>query len=259
MELSFDEIKQIELDMFICFDRICRENNIKYSIAYGTLIGAIRHKGFIPWDDDIDIIMARDEYEKFLSVWEDGKYKLFTLKKGCDFWPLLSRISDPRTHLEPPKICDHGVWVAVIPYDKVPDDERTFIKHMNKVTFYMKLLRLKQSKKIRISSLKTLGVVILKIALKPFSAYVIGKHVEKIKTKYKNVECKRVKPWDNESKMLVNADVFDEYVDVEFEGMKAMATAKYDYILRFEYGDYMQLPPIEQRIPKHGFTAYIDE
>lgn len=257
-ELTLDEIKQIGLEMLICFDKVCRDNNIKYSIAYGTLIGAIRHKGFIPWDDDVDIVMCREEYEKFLSVWKDGKFKLMTLQKGSDFWPLLSRITDPRTYLEPPKICNHGVWLAVIPYDKVPDDERTFIKHMNKVSFYMKLLRHKQTK-IRITSLKSIGVVILKIVLKPFSAYVIGKHVERLKTKYRNTNFKRVKPWDNNSKILVDADIFDSYVDVEFEGVKAMATAKYDYVLRHEYGDYMQLPPESERIPKHGYRAFIDE
>lgn len=255
-ELSLDEMKQLELQMFICFDKVCRDNNIKYSIAYGTLIGAIRHKGFIPWDDDIDVIMCREEYDKFLSVWKDDKYKLYTLKKGSDFWPLLSRISDLRTRLEPPKLCDHGVWVAVVPYDKVPDDDRTLVKHMNKVSFYMNLLRLKQTKRIKVKSIKSVVEIILKILLKPFSAYFIGKHVEKIKTKYKNTPCKRVKPWDSESKMLVNADIFDEYVDLEFEGVKAMATAKYDYILRFEYGDYMKLPPEEERVPKHGFKAY---
>ena len=254
-ELTLNEIKQIGLEMLICFDKVCRDNSIKYSIAYGTLIGAIRHKGFIPWDDDVDIIMCREEYEKFLSVWKDGKFKLMTLQKGSDFWPLLSRITDPRTYLVPPKICNHGVWLAVIPYDKVPDDERLFEKHMTKVSFYMRLIRIKMLK-INTSSVKGIMLRVIQIALKPFSIYTIGKHVERLKTKYRNANFKRVKPWDNESKILVNADIFDEYIDVEFEDMKAMATAKYDYILRFEFGDYMQLPPEEERVPKHGFKAY---
>ena len=262
-ELSLDEIKQIELEMFVCFDEICRVNGIKYSITYGTLIGALRHKGFIPWDDDIDIMMSRDEYERFLSVWQDGKFKLMTLKKGCDFWPLLSRVTDPRTYLEPPKICNHGVWIAIIPYDKVPDNECEFVKHMKRITFLMSLLELKRADRVKVfGEGKVMSNIInrtLQILIKLFSHYRIGKHIEKVKSKFRNTDYKRVKPWDNTSKILVDADIFDNYIDVEFEGVKAMATAKYDYVLRREYGDYMQLPPVEQRIPKHGFKAYYYE
>ena len=250
-------MKQMELQMFICFDKVCRDNNIKYSIAYGTLIGAIRHKGFIPWDDDIDVIMCREEYDKFLSVWKDGKYKLLTLKKGSDFYPLLSRLTDPRTQLDPPRICNHGVWVAIIPYDKVPDNKKEYDRHMRKVSWLMSMLSIKSSNlQAEMPLPKKMLFGLLKLFLMPFSPYAIGKRVERIKTKYKGYNYKRVKPWDNTSKILVNADIFDDYVDLDFEGVKAMATAKYDYILRFEYGDYMKLPPEEERIPKHGFKAY---
>lgn len=259
-ELSLDEIKSIELDMLINFDRICRKNGIKYSITYGTLLGAIRHKGFIPWDDDIDVMMSRDEYEKFLKVWKDGKYKLMTSRKDCDFWPLFSRITDPRTHLDPPKICNHGVWVAVIPYDKIPDDEKICQKHLKRVRRGMRLFEAKRSNypvNGSESLPKKMAIAALEFLLRFIPFYTLAKRVERIKTKYRKTDAKRVNPWI--SRIIVDASIFDEYVDVEFEELMVMAIKQCDYFLQYMYGDYMKLPPLEERVPKHGFTAFIDE
>lgn len=252
-ELSLDKVKQIEIDMLACIDKVCRNNGIKYSITYGTLIGAIRHKGFIPWDDDIDVMMSRDEYDKFLSVWEDGDYKLLTLKRGSEFWPLFSRITDPHTILEPPKICNHGVWVAVIPYDKIPDNPNKRKRHLKKIERGIKLLEIKRSN-IKCNSLKSVMMKMIQIALIPFTPYMIGKQVERIKTKYRNSDCTQVNPWKDN--IIVNADIFDEYIDVEFEGLTVMAIKQYDPYLRYQYGDYMQLPPVEERVCPHNYTAY---
>lgn len=80
--LSIDEAKQIELEILAFIDSFCKKNNIDYFINYGTLIGAIRHKGFIPWDDDIDISMTRENYERFIQLFkrEQSKYKILTLE-----------------------------------------------------------------------------------------------------------------------------------------------------------------------------------
>lgn len=259
-ELTQNEIKKIELDILIELDGLCRANHINYSITYGTLIGAIRHKGFIPWDDDIDVMMTRDDYEKFLSVWHDGKYKLFTLKKGMDFWPLFSRISDSRTTLEPPRICNHGIWVAVIPYDKIPTDEEERSKHLKKVKRYLKLLeikRFKMSKNDPRSWYRQIIVKLVQILLLPVSFYHIGKKTEALKTKYRNTDSKVLNPWMDP--IFADADIFKEYFDIEFEGVKVMAIKNYDKYLRDQYGDYMTPPPENERVCPHSYTAYINE
>ena len=255
-QLSLDEVKKIEYDMLVHFDSVCRANNIKYSLAYGTLLGAIRHKGFIPWDDDIDVIMSRDEYNKFLSIWEDGKYKMLTLKKGCDFWPLFSRITDFRTHLDPPSILNHGVWVAVIPYDRIPDNKFQCKWYLIRVKTMLEMFALRRTN-VKFDSIKNTCKRLMKLLLMPFSLYYLGMRVEKFKVKYRNSNYKRINPWKD--KIYVDADIFNEYIDVEFEGLQAMAIKKYDYFLRYLYGDYMQLPPENERVPAHGFTAYIEE
>ena len=255
-QLSLDEVKKLEFDMLVHFDKVCRANNIKYSLAYGTLLGAIRHKGFIPWDDDIDVIMSRNEYDKFLSVWEDGAYKLLTLKKECSFWPLYSRITDPRTHLDPPGVFNNGVWVAVIPYDKIPDNELHCKWFLKRVGIMLSLYGIRRTN-VKPDSFKNICKRLLKLILTPISLSFIGNRAEKIKVKYRNSNYKRICPWTE--KIFVDADIFDEYIDVEFEGLKTMAMKKYDYFLRYLYGDYMQLPPENERVPAHGFTAYIEE
>lgn len=255
-KLSLDEVKQIGLEMLIYFDKMCRENDIKYSITYGTLLGAIRHKGYIPWDDDIDVMMSREEYEKFLSIWKDSKYKLLTLKRGSDFWPLFSRITDPSTHLIPPKICNHGVWMAVIPYDKIPDDSVKCQKHMKRIKRGIRLLELKRTN-IKCHNIKTFILKTIQVVLIPFSPYFIGKHIEKIKKKYRYSQCKHVNSWKD--RFIIDADIFNDYIDVDFEGHKVMAIKRTDYLLRYYYNDYMQLPPENERVPRHSFTAYRDE
>ena len=255
-QLSLEEVKKLEFDMLVHFDKVCRANNIKYSLAYGTLLGAIRHKGFIPWDDDIDVIMSRDEYDRFLSVWEDGAYKLMTLKNGCEFYPLYSRITDPRTHLDPPSAFNHGVWVAIIPYDKIPDNDLQCKLFLGGVKIMLRLYGVRITN-VKPDSIKNICKRLLKLILFPFSPYYFGKQSEKIKVKYRNSNYKRICPWTE--KIFVDADIFNEYIEVEFEGLKSMAIKKYDYFLRYLYNDYMQLPPEEERVPSHGFAAYIDE
>ena len=117
-EVSLKECKELELKYYNIAD-FCDKNNIKYSLAYGTLIGAVRHNGFIPWDDDIDIIMLRDEYEKFVSIYHDGYYKLIDGKHQSN--QLHVRVSDMSTRLEflasegSKHFYKGGVWVDVFP------------------------------------------------------------------------------------------------------------------------------------------------
>ena len=106
-ELTLEELKKTELDIAIYIDTFCRKNNIEYSLIGGSLLGAVRHKGFIPWDDDIDLNMTRDNYEHFIELFskENGRYRLVTYKTNPQYKYLFAKVVDTQTHLIENHMC----------------------------------------------------------------------------------------------------------------------------------------------------------
>ena len=127
---ELEELHQIELDMLKEIDRICRRENIQYYLAGGTLLGAVRHKGFIPWDDDIDIAMARDEYERFLKVMKKERHpylKIFAMEFDKEYQYTFAKVVDTRTRLieEIGKdLPDMGVFIDIFPIDGLGNDRK---------------------------------------------------------------------------------------------------------------------------------------
>ena len=99
-EINVEELKQIQLNILKFVDKFCKENNLKYYLAYGTLLGAVRHKGYIPWDDDIDIIMFREDYEKFVTTFKDVNYKVFATEVNSKYPYPFAKVGDTRTYFE---------------------------------------------------------------------------------------------------------------------------------------------------------------
>ena len=106
-ELTLDELKGIEFDILKHFDAFCKEHNIRYYLAYGTLLGAIRYKKFIPWDDDVDVLVPREDYERLLKIYKDNaQYKLYAFEKDGKFNCPYAKLCD----LSPKRLCmDTGV------------------------------------------------------------------------------------------------------------------------------------------------------
>ena len=254
-EISLVECKEHILNILINVAAFCEANDIKYSLAYGTLIGAIRHKGFIPWDDDIDIIMSRDEYEKFMLLYHDSYYEL--IKEDDVPNHLHSRVSDPSFRLQftnsmrANKLYKGGLWVDVFPVDKVPEDINKYWRIKKKV----RRLFLLQC----VSEVKGYNIFqnIAHILLFPFSG-VFRKISQKEIKKYNNTDshmgatlCVWHKKFPPFSLSFLN-----EFVDVEFEGHTFKSIKNYDAFLRSVYGDYMQLPPESQRVAHHFYKAF---
>jgi lipopolysaccharide cholinephosphotransferase len=255
-EVTPDECKQLQLNILINVAKFCEEHDIKYSLAYGTLIGAIRHKGFIPWDDDIDIIMMRNEYERFVATYNDNYYKLIPVKEIANHLHVV--VSDMSTQLEFHKcktdsyFYKGGVWVDIFPIDNVPNSNIGY-KIQRKVLYVLKQIH--------------------QLSQFPWSTSFKGKALHRLLKPYSNLLDKPIQPvmqfYNSRNKNMVGdlalcylnypsfpKSYMDTFVGVEFEGHIFKAIKDYDAFLRGIYGNYMNLPPVNERTPRHPYTAY---
>ncbi len=135
------EIKEIELKILIEFDRLCKENNLTYYLAFGTLLGAARHGGFIPWDDDIDVMMPRDDYERLLvgfNEWSQSDcYELKVYSDGYSIYPFAKMVNNRTVVTENFTRCEFkiGVWMDIFPLDNVNKDDRELFKKEKECLF----------------------------------------------------------------------------------------------------------------------------
>ena len=250
-KVTREEQKQIWLSMLKEIDSFCRDHNLKYSLAYGTLIGAIRHKGFIPWDDDVDIMMPEPDIEilkkelksdtiGFIDV-DTERYYNSSFPKIC-YKPTFRKYGVA--------LNTYGVSIDLYPVVGLTSEKNEQEKFIEKGTKIRK----------RVTSLYNLRNRIIRwfpIKSIPFfasSLRMLRNHVHQYpydNSKYFFVHGGPVE-WDE----VYDYDLFETMTEVEFEGDKYMSIACYDKYLRAYYGDYMQLPPEDQRHPYHGGSFY---
>lgn len=259
---DLDEIKKIELEIMKKIHQFCEENKIEYFLSYGSLIGAIRHKGFIPWDDDIDIFMARPEYEKFLKLFpkyeEKLNLKLVNHKTVPYYGRNLSKVIDTNTVLyEPVYKSDDpiGVFVDIWPLDGVPNNRIIRWWHIKKANFLKKLILASSMKKNDAYSMgKNICITIANL----FNSKKLVLYMERIAKQYLYEKSDYVKCYPAKH-VLYKKTNFNKRVEVKFEDSIFYAPIGYDKILRDEYGDYMNLPPKDQQIPHHVINTFYKE
>lgn len=264
-EIVGDELKHVQLDILKHVDGFCRKHSIRYFMSGGSLIGAVRHKGFIPWDDDIDIMMLRPDYEKFIAEYSEKDsscYRVHSSRLDSHFTLPYAKVDDSRTvlteHIEHP--LSLGVNIDIFPIDILPDD------HLERKRIYdyfkkqMMLFNLKQVAVSRNRNLfKNCLLVISHFLLRPMSLHAIVQKIENNAIKYKDCDSSHhcgVVVWGygiREVNLLSN---YSSSIDVPFEDMMVPVPVGYDNYLQGVYGDYMQLPPEEKRITHHDFEAW---
>ncbi|ORJ28276.1 phosphorylcholine transferase LicD [Streptococcus oralis] len=261
-KLSIEEAKKIELDILDFIDSFCKENGINYCINYGTLIGAIRHKGFIPWDDDIDLSMTRKNYEKFIQLFSEkqSKYKLLSLETDDQYFNNFIKIVDPTTKIidtRNTKTYDSGIFIDIFPMDTFNDSKVVDICY--KLESF-KLLSFSKHKNIVYgdSKLKDLIRSFFWFLLRPISPSYFAIQIEKQIQKYRVKDGKYIAfiPSKFKEKEVFAKEVFEDFIEVPFEHLMLPAPKQYDAILKQYYGDYMTLPPKEKQFYSHEFEAY---
>lgn len=262
-----NELRLIQMDILSYVDKICRENGIKYSLSGGTLIGAVRHKGYIPWDDDIDIMLVREEYEKLINVlstsYNDNSipYKVLTHSEEKRYLFPFAKVIDTRTILRE-NVCgglDLGIDIDIFPIDSIPCVENKsdrIIKRMRCLYNMLMIKRLKVSSHRSVR--KNITIALSRILLSPISYHWIINKMERKAISFSNEKPSRraCLVWGYGQKEVVPYSVHESHIELPFEDRKFMVIADYHTYLSNVYGNYMQLPPEEKRISHHGFEAY---
>lgn len=263
--ITIEQQRQIQLDILRNIDLFCKDNSINYSLAFGTLIGAVRHQGYIPWDDDIDIMMTRENYEKFRSLYKSSDYPLVDLKNDNTHPVPMGKVYDSNTYFYYRKKIKrkYGLFIDVFPFDLVPekgDERKLWLKSIKK---YISYNSYKNNTFSYILSLSSLKEKVRASIIKIFSnRSAIHMKLEELYTKYQynesnflSVPAVMVMTKENQSKLFPK-NLFDQYTSIEFEGIQFQCIKDYDTFLKIYYGNYMELPPVEQQVGKHEIVAY---
>ena len=261
--LNAEEVKKIQIEILDVVSSFCDENSIKYWLDSGTLLGAIRHKGYIPWDDDIDIGMLREDYDRFSALFNanNQKYRFVCVENTEDFYTPFGKVIDTATILyEPDKRGSKlAINIDIFIYDNAPDDDRIVKRMYNRRDRLLLVALFSRGAQIlpNDSGLRVLAKYLTHFLCKPFSCRkLVLKAVDNSK-RYSRFETRRVGNFTAVSRIAVDKRVFDSFIDVEFEGKMYKAPVGYDEWLTDFYGDYMQLPPKDKQVSHHLYEAYL--
>ncbi len=266
-DLSLEEYKEVILNGLIFIRDICDKNNINYFLYAGTLLGAVKYKGFIPWDDDIDIVLLRDDYEKLLKLLEENEndeYKVLHIHNTKDYYYPYAKLVSKKTKVveNAKEIRELGAYVDIFPLDAISDDYRKEIRKMRFVyNLVSRRMRIKNSisknsvqkrdeREIKHKKIKDFIYSFVDCITLPLGNSFWVKVFDKYLRKHKLEEYNYV------SRYIFNKEVFEKSLFFEtdmyeFENNKFKSVKNYDLLLTVGYGDYMKELPKERQRSHH--------
>lgn len=265
--MSMQEIQKVSLNILKNITDIMDREGFNYVLAYGTLIGAIRHKGFIPWDDDVDIMMPRPDYENFIKYAvnhkeEFGCIETMNMQTTPKYPYMITRMCDNRYEIEVDneEKCGMGIFVDIYPIDGVGESMKEANTIFKKVAKYPSFIFLATRKHFRLGLTRGAIKKFLKFPAFVFS-HIMGKNyfAGKLNSIISSLDYEKSKyvccvAWDPDF-VVYEKKLLRERVKVPFEQYEFYVPKEYDKVLRLTYGDYMQLPPEKDRIYHHLYKA----
>lgn len=278
-EINLEELKKIELNILKDVVEFCDANQINYFLCGGTLLGAVRHNGFIPWDDDIDIMIPRPDYKQFIKIYNKNRqcsyYEAHAIDNDENYWRTHCQVFDIRTMLFSvdalrDKNKKNSIFVDIFPIDGMP---KNIILQKLYFLFYLLLhaihcgniLKIQPSyhygKGISIKNkIRSYIKYIFIFMFRPFNTKKIIKFCDWYAQLYDYNESEYValvaEYGDFGSKGIVTKKIYDGFKYLYFEGLKVKVPQDYETYLKTVFGNYMKLPPENERTAKHWFKAY---
>lgn len=258
-KINRDDLRTLQMDILDYIKNICEKYDIKYYLFYGTLLGSIRHGGYIPWDDDIDIALMRKDYDKLLKILKENKndkYDTISMINDNCFFPYAKVINTTTILVDNIKTINNiiGVYVDIFPIDNVKNNKFvTYIQNLvlialknmsalNKFDYYQRISLKNSIANILILLSKKIGIKKLKILMYKIQTLFNNKY-----TKYIGII-----PTINIKKEIFERKWFESSVECKFENRKYPVPKKYNLVLEKLYGQYMKMPPISERRTVHN-------
>lgn len=268
-KLNNKQVKEALLDTLVYFDKICKKYDLKYTLDAGTVLGAVRHHGFIPWDDDIDVAMPYKDYKKLISfsseINKNNRFIIHGYSKEINdkenyIYPYL-KLEDNHTIADFKMNKDQGgAWVDIFPLNNVPANSKLYLKYIRKLRIYYRLLFIgnRRFKENQIKSGIRSLIYLDRNRMRDKMIKYIDKLDELPATNYLsetigNCMC------DTSAEVFrkkIPVEWFDNLAKLEFEGYKFCAISEYEKYLTMQYGDWKKLPPLEDRVNSHSFDLF---
>lgn len=256
------DLKQLHgkmLDILLAIDKVCQEHNLRYYIIAGTMLGAVRHGGFIPWDDDADICMPHEDYDKLIAhskEWLPKQYELICAENDKNYPQPFAKIQDAETTIIEHKHLRYlgGVYIDVFPVDGMPNGKLVQRLHYFRYKHLCKLLYFTYRDPYRHGHGPSSWLPLL--CRKLYTIEGIQKKIRKLQTKYSFYKCKKVLCFDDGLRSVVDREVYGTPKKYKFEGKDLMGVEDHHTLLSHMYGDYMTPPPAD-KVFQHNFY-YLD-
>lgn len=259
--LSITEVQATLLNVMVDFDSYCKKHNLNYYLIGGSLLGAVRHQGFIPWDDDMDVGMLRDDYERLILMLKEEpmKYEMrnYRFNKYCDF--VITRLYVSDTYIDNPIInntkLDKRLYFDIFPLDYIPSENDEATKHAQRVLNKKRMLSYVDLRDYNNTKAQIVGKRFISAIMQPFRRQII-KSLDKEMKRYSNGKriCSLASQYSY-SKQSFDFEVYGEPKEYDFCGYKFLGPDNPDAYLSQLYGpDYMDIPPVEKR--RKGWNIY---